>query len=375
MTGMQTAAEQKEVMVEVRGLTKSYGSVLALDTVDLVVNRGEFVTLLGPSGSGKTTLLNLVAGMVKPTAGTVIIDGQNVTASPPSQRRLGMVFQNYALMPHMNVFDNIAFPLRVRRVAKDEIRQRVHDALKLVRLPDIAARKPRELSGGQQQRVSLARCIVYNPALILLDEPLGALDKKLREQMQLEIRRIHSDLGMTMINVTHDQHEALTMSDRIVLMNHGRIEQQGGPEELYFRPKSVFAADFLGNANLIPATVEGTEQGAVRLATAFGPITAPRPSFELSAGQQVRVLIRPENMRLADDTGPVDGTFGTATGKLNEAIVLGSTVRHLVQVGDLEVMTEDQNRRGRPILRRGAPVTLCWDPEDALIILTDGPPS
>jgi ABC-type Fe3+/spermidine/putrescine transport system ATPase subunit len=202
-------------------------------------------------------------------------------------------FQNYALMPHMTVFENIAFPLRVRRLPASEISRKVAEVLELIRLPDVAKRKPVELSGGQQQRVSLARCIVYNPSLILLDEPLGALDRKLREQMQLEIKRIHGELGITMLNVTHDQDEALTMSDRIVLMNRGRIEQDSRPSELYFQPATVFAADFLGDANLLAGEV--VESGeSVRLKTGFGSIAASRPSFQVCTGDAVTVMVRPD---------------------------------------------------------------------------------
>ncbi|MBE2274854.1 MAG: ATP-binding cassette domain-containing protein, partial [Rhodobacteraceae bacterium] len=221
-----------EDMVRLDRITKRYGVFTALHETELAVRKGEFLTLLGPSGSGKTTLLNAIAGMAIPTSGKVWIDGRDMTVLPPEKRGIGMVFQSYALMPHMTVFDNIAYPLKVRKVAKDEIRRRVTEVLEMVRLPNLALRKPKELSGGQQQRVSIARCLVYNPSLILMDEPLGALDKKLREQMQLEIKRLHVELGITMIYVTHDQEEALNMSDRIMLMNGGRVEQLGSPHDL-----------------------------------------------------------------------------------------------------------------------------------------------
>ena len=248
-----------------RGVAKRYGPVVALNAVDLTVRKGEFLTLLGPSGSGKTTLLNVIAGTVAPTTGRLWIGGRDVTDLPSSERRLGMVFQNYALFPHMTIFENVAFPLRVRKLPWTEIKRRVAEALVLVRLPDVGARKPRELSGGQQQRIAIARCLVYNPDLILMDEPLGALDKKLRDQMQLEIKRLHSNLGVTVLYVTHDQEEALVMSDRICLMNAGRIEQLGDPHELYFQPKSVFAADFLGDSNILDAVREGDSGFSARM--------------------------------------------------------------------------------------------------------------
>lgn len=357
-------------MVELRQVSKQYGDVTALSTVDLNIEEGEFVTLLGPSGSGKTTLLNLIAGMIKPTAGKILIKGEDVTDRPPSERKLGMVFQNYALMPHMTIFENIAFPLRVRRLSKEEIEQRVHDVLKLVKLPNIADRKPKELSGGQQQRVSLARCIVYNPALILLDEPLGALDKKLREQMQLEIRRIHADLGITMLNVTHDQDEALTMSDRIVLMNEGRIEQIAPPEQLYFRPNTVFAADFIGTANLIEATVISMDERSVSVSTRFGNLNSSYPEQRPTAGAEVTLLIRPESVRFMDaDSGPQPGEQSLA-GTLSDSIVMGSVVKHHIELGESQqIILLEPNRQNRSVIPRGAPVNIGWSIEDSLTLI------
>jgi len=366
LTSTGTAARLTAPMVELRGVSKRYGGdAVALAEIDLAVAKGEFVTLLGPSGSGKTTLLNIIAGMAPPTSGRVLIDGRDATHLAPSQRGLGMVFQNYALMPHMTVFDNIAFPLKVRKLPRAEIEHRVHEVLKLIRLPDIAQRRPRELSGGQQQRVSLARCIVYNPSLILLDEPLGALDKKLREQMQLEIKRIHSELGITMLNVTHDQDEALTLSDRIVLMNGGRIEQQCAPEELYFRPRTMFAADFMGQANLFPATVTGIASTTVRLESAVAALEAALPEFALGAGQAVTVLVRPENVTMtqAQRTGP-----NCVAGLLRDSIVLGGVVKHYVTVGEREVIVQEPNQARRTMHLPGQPVFLSWDASDALVL-------
>lgn len=357
-------------MIELRQVSKRYGNVHALHPVDLAVRKGEFVTLLGPSGSGKTTLLNLIAGMVPPSTGRIFIDGHDVTTSPPSRRQLGMVFQNYALMPHMTVFENIAFPLRVRRLGKQEIERKVREVLELVRLPDLATRKPRELSGGQQQRVSLARCIVYNPALILLDEPLGALDKKLREQMQLELRRIHAELGITMLNVTHDQDEALTMSDRIVLMNSGRIEQQDAPEALYFRPATRFAADFIGTANLLACDVRSVTDDGVAVSTAFGDARATRPaSAAPAAGRTACLLIRPESIAMHPDGQPAPAGQQSVDGILEDTIILGSVIRHHVRVaGAVRMVVQEQNRRDRPALPRDAPVRLTWSDRDCLVL-------
>ena len=362
-------------MVELRQVSKRYGTIDALLAVDLVIRKGEFVTLLGPSGSGKTTLLNLIAGMVEPSAGRVFIDGRDATDCPPSQRGLGMVFQNYALMPHMTVFENIAFPLRMRRLPRAEIQRKVRDVLDLVRLPDIALRKPRELSGGQQQRVSLARCIVYNPTLILMDEPLGALDKKLREQMQLEIKRIHSKLGITMINVTHDQDEALTMSDRIVLMNQGRIEQESAPEELYFHPRTVFAADFIGDANLFTGRVVSGNGGAgdmVRADTGFGPVAAALPHFATAPNERITLLIRPENVRLVERLP--DERVNAAAGVVCDSIVLGGVVKHHVTLSDgSQIVVQESNHLRRSALTPGQTVHVSWSAVDCVAL--PGPPS
>jgi len=354
-------------MVELQQVSKRFGDVVALASVDLVVRRGEFVTLLGPSGSGKTTLLNLIAGMAQPSSGRILIDGRDATALPPSERGLGMVFQNYALMPHMTVFENIAFPLRVRKLSNDEIARKVADVLKLIRLPDIAQRKPRELSGGQQQRVALARCIVYNPSLILLDEPLGALDKKLREQMQLEIKRIHAELGITMLNVTHDQDEALTLSDRIVLMNGGRVEQQCEPEELYFKPCSVFAAGFIGDANLFEARVGAVNGATVELTSTSGAATSNLPSFPVKAGDAVMLLVRPENMRLVSD-GNVPAS-NVVEGTVRDSIVLGGAVKHHITLhSGVEVVMQESNHVGRTALKRAQPVRLAWSAQDSVVL-------
>jgi putative spermidine/putrescine transport system ATP-binding protein len=245
--------------LQTHGLSKRYGDVLALAPTDLRVESGEFLTLLGPSGSGKTTLLQMIAGLVAPTEGSLHIDGRDATRMPAGERGIGLVFQSYALFPHLTVAENVAYPLRMRRVPAKRIPGDVEQVLAMVQMQEYGARYPHELSGGQQQRVALARCFVYRPSVVLLDEPLGALDKKLREHMQLEIRRLHKELQATFVYVTHDQEEALTMSDRICLMNQARIEQLGTPLELYDRPVSRFAANFLGHSNILEGPVsDGT---------------------------------------------------------------------------------------------------------------------
>lgn len=344
-------------MVRLEQVSKSYGPVAALQSVDLSVEKGEFVTLLGPSGSGKTTLLNVIAGMVAATSGRVYIRDRDVTDIPPSQRDLGMVFQNYALMPHMTVFENIAFPLRVRRMGNAEIRRKVEAALKLVQLPDVGQRKPRELSGGQQQRISIARCLVYNPSLILMDEPLGALDRKLREQMQLEIKRLHGQLGITVLYVTHDQEEAMILSDRICLMNQARIEQVGRPEELYFRPATPFVATFLGESNLIDGTVAEAGPAAVLKGPGGCTIRAEAPA-PVAKGQKLRMLVRPEHLR------PLIGAetaCNEMTGTVSNVIFIGGITCYFVQLADGSVVTARRLTEGRePPAAIGSPIRLGW---------------
>ena len=359
-------------MVELQQVSKRYGDVVALAAVDLAVRKGEFVTLLGPSGSGKTTLLNLIAGMAQPTRGRILIDGRDATraAAERARPRHG-VPELRADAAHDGLRERRLPAARAQAVERGDRAARSPRCSSSIRLPDIAQRKPRELSGGQQQRVALARCIVYNPSLILMDEPLGALDKKLREQMQLEIKRIHAELGITMLYVTHDQEEALTMSDRIVLMNGGRIEQQCAPEELYFRPCSVFAAGFIGDANLFEAAVTAVNGTAVELSSASGPITSGRPSFPVKPGDAVTLLVRPENMRLLPD-GDVGGT-NVVEGTVRDSIVLGGAVKHHITLrSGAEVVMQESNHVGRTALRRAQPVRLGWSAQDSVVLPPEG---
>ncbi len=347
--------------VKLNGVEKRYGATTALAPTDLEVATGEFLTLLGPSGSGKTTLLNIIAGMTDPTRGEVWIDGRDVTDVPSSKRGLGMVFQSYALMPHMTVFENIAFPLQIRRLPREEIRRKVRDVLELVQLPHVADRKPKELSGGQQQRISLARCIVYDPSMILMDEPLGALDKKLREQMQIEIKRLQVKLGITMLYVTHDQEEAMTMSDRIILMNNGKAEQIGTPHELYFHPRTIFAADFIGQSNLLPATVAG--QG--RLSLAQGETVAVASELPARSGEAVTLLLRPESLRL----GPAGDNGNTLSAVLRSSMISGSVVRHYLELpGGQPLVAEEFSNRAHDLPRPGETVTVSWAAEQARVL-------
>nr|WP_100961532.1 ABC transporter ATP-binding protein [Bosea sp. FBZP-16] len=349
-------------MIEISGLRKDYGSVVALHDTELSVPTGEFLTLLGPSGSGKTTLLNLIAGMASPTRGRIVINGRDVTEVPAEKRGLGMVFQNYALMPHMTVSENIAFPLEIRKVPRAEIRRRVAEVLDLVRLPHVGDRKPKELSGGQQQRISIARCIVYKPDLILMDEPLGALDKKLREQMQLEIRRIHKELGITMLYVTHDQEEALNMSDRIMLMNAGRVEQIGTPDQLYFAPRTQFAADFIGASTLLDATVAETGEPAL-LRLSASESCRVRLHSAAPVGTVGKLLLRPEALRLVQN-GQVTAGHNVLHGHLDNTLVTGATSKHFVTLDNgatlaIQELTDPSTTRLEPGLR----MQVSWPPE------------
>lgn len=279
--------------LQVQGLYKAYGQTLALDRVDLHVAAGEFVTLLGPSGSGKSTLLQLICGLTPPSGGKLLIDGHDQTFAPPAQRDIGVVFQNYALFPHLSVGENVAFPLRIRRVDKAAMARRTEAALEMVGLHGYAARMPAELSGGQQQRVALARCLVYRPSLILMDESFSALDRNLRLVMQDEVRRIHRETGTSFVFVTHDQEEAMTMSDRICLMNQGRIEQFDTPRALYATPRTVFAANFIGASTILHGVVRADGM----LETAMGDIPLPH-ACSAPAGTKGVVVLRPENLAL-----------------------------------------------------------------------------
>jgi putative spermidine/putrescine transport system ATP-binding protein len=323
--------------LNISGLSKRYGDFVALAPTDLDVAQGEFLTLLGPSGSGKTTLLSLIAGLAQPDDGQIRINGADVTYGASYERDIGMVFQNYALFPHMTVAENIAFPLQMRKTNAKTLRDKVVQALEMVHLPHVAGRYPRELSGGQQQRIALARCMVYRPSIILMDEPLGALDKKLRDQMQLEIKRIHRELGTTIVYVTHDQEEAMTMSDRICLMNAGSIAQLGTPADLYFRPKSVFVADFLGESNLLDAVVTERDGDQVQISVQGGA-TGRAMAYDsvIGNGRSVKLMLRPQNIQVhdgaaADDVAADAVSGGTLSAKLTDIMVTGSMTKLYLQ--------------------------------------------
>ena len=347
-----------------QGIAKHYDAVRALAETDLEIESGEFVTLLGPSGSGKTTLLMIVAGLVEPDCGEVWIDGHPAGHMPPFRRDIGMVFQSYALFPHLSVFENIAFPLRMRRRAESEIADAVARALDTVRLPGLAQRLPRELSGGQQQRVALARALVYRPSIVLMDEPLGALDKKLREEMQLEIKELHTELGITVLYVTHDQEEALAMSDRICLMNHGSIAQIGTPTELYFAPRSVFAANFLGDSNIFAARVTDLGPPTILTLAAGEPVKASCADG-VAKDALIHLLVRPESLRLLGDG---DAATNPLCGQLDDVVMLGDVTRYFVRLADGTRVSAKRLTAAAPPPPKGSPVTLGWSAEDTVVL-------
>ena len=356
----------------VRGLRKSFGDATAVDGVDLEVRRGEFVTLLGPSGSGKTTTLRMVAGFMAPSGGSIEIDGSDMTRVPPYRRDVGMVFQNYALFPHMTAAQNIAFPLQMRRTARPEITRRVADALALVKLEKFGDRYPRQLSGGQQQRIALARAVVFEPQLLLMDEPLGALDRKLREALQLEILHVSRQLGATVLYVTHDQEEALVMSDRIAIFSAGRIEQLGSGEDLYDRPVSLFVADFIGESNILRGRYEGDDSGAGWVARGasrwrVGPAAAQRSA--LTTGAAAALVVRPERIRIVAGDAGVPGGANAVEATVADALYLGSDRKYGLTLSDGQrAAVREQRDEARRQWEIGDVVRLIWSIDDGVLV-------
>lgn len=351
--------------IRLLNLVKTFEEVRAVDDIFLDVLSGEFLTLLGPSGSGKTTTLNLIAGFEIPTSGQILLGDKDIAAKPPHKRNLGMVFQNYALFPHMKVFENVAFPLRSRNVDRKTIKGRVREVLSLVQLEGYEKRYPKQLSGGQQQRIAIARSLVYHPQALLMDEPLGALDKKLREHMQIEIKRIQKETGITVIYVTHDQEEALNMSDRIAVMNFGKIEQIGTSREIYERPENRFVADFIGDANLFQGrTMTCRSSGAtIDLAGGF-EVEALNP-LKKQSGTAVHVVVRPERVKLLNENTSADNCFD---GHIWEASYVGDMIRYIIEVEALKRITVKEHNRGQEIEAPGSKVRIGWNLKDALIV-------
>jgi len=355
--------------ISLQEVTKKFGPLTVIKNLNLDIAQGEFVSLLGPSGSGKTTLLMILAGFEQPSSGAVIVAGEHIEKLPPHRRNMGVVFQNYALFPHMNVYENIAFPLKMRHMAKAEIKTRVARALEMVQLALLADRKPSALSGGQQQRVALARALVFEPEVVLMDEPLGALDKNLREQMQFDIRALHRQLGLTIVFVTHDQGEALTMSDRIAVFNQGKIEQIGSPEAIYDRPKTRFVAEFIGETNFLEGEITSTQDNYLYFTSKGGlSLIADCPPIRLAElGQTAPAFsIRPERIILTD---PADCTSQSAN-------ILPAQIRDIVYHGDhLRLVVQAKSEtfiikgiRGQESLKIGSSVNLSFEASDMWLV-------
>jgi spermidine/putrescine transport system ATP-binding protein len=367
--GITAATEPETAVIRLEGVCKRFGDYVAVDEADFVIGEGEFFSMLGPSGCGKTTTLRMIAGFEQPTSGRILLHGEDVSRTPPHKRDVNTVFQNYALFPHMSVFDNVAFGLRNRKVGAAEVKRRVTDVLEVVRLPEFAQRRPNQLSGGQQQRIALARALVNMPKALLLDEPLGALDLKLRQVMQLELKRIQREVGITFIFVTHDQEEALTMSDRIAVMTHGRVDQIGTPEEIYHRPETAFVAGFIGTANLLPVTVRSRDGATVVVDSPLGgQFRVPAGAEVPPAGAEATLMVRPE--RLVPAWTPVDGTAGGSLDATVTSLVFqGPVVRCQVRTqngADLvaHLGPEDDPQR----LAIGSPVTMTWAFDGAYLV-------
>ncbi|MGH7070117.1 MAG: ABC transporter ATP-binding protein [Acetobacteraceae bacterium] len=369
MSGVGANGKSRQgVPLRLHRLEKAYDGTVVVRDLTLAVNAGEFLTLLGPSGSGKTTTLMMIAGFVPPSSGEIYIDDRPVSRLVPERRHLGMVFQSYALFPHMTVAENIGFPLRMRRSPRAEIRRKVATALEMVKLPGYEARMPRQLSGGQQQRVALARAIVFEPRVLLMDEPLGALDKKLREHMQAEIKRIQQHLEMTVIYVTHDQQEALTMSDQIAVMHNGRLQQIGSPSALYDEPANIFVADFIGESNFVGGTATAVgDDGMVEVRHASGRVFRATGNVAVRPGMRVVASIRPERLVLADgaDVGPDVNLW---TGRISEIIFLGDALRYRVAVGEVTLTVKTHDRANGTRGAVGDEIGVRWSPADTALL-------
>ena len=353
-----------------QGLTKRYGSFTAVADVSLRVERGEFLTLLGPSGSGKTTILMCIAGFVAPTAGAILLDGKDITPLPPERRDFGMVFQGYALFPHMTVAENVAFPLRVRKLSAADREAKVRAALDLVQLQGFAERLPRQLSGGQQQRVALARALVFDPALLLLDEPLSALDKKLRAELQEELKALHRRVGRTFVNVTHDQEEALSLSDRVAILNHGKLIQEGAPAHLYEQPRTRFVADFLGKSNFLQGEVrESVPGGFVIGAGATRIVQAVAENHRPAHGSRVLLSLRPEKITLMAEQDEADNVV---EGRIAAWSYLGAGFGLNVETSDFGLLRVALPTWRTPIAPRdGLAVRLGWSAAASVPVMED----
>ncbi|WP_376874383.1 ABC transporter ATP-binding protein [Albirhodobacter sp. R86504] len=360
-----TNAATNDGFVTFDRVQKSYdGETLVVKDLNLSIGKGEFLTMLGPSGSGKTTCLMMLAGFETATNGEIRLDGQPINQVPPHKRGIGMVFQNYALFPHMSVGENLAFPLEVRGIGKSEREEKIMRALDMVQMGDFVNRRPAQLSGGQQQRIALARALVFDPKLVLMDEPLGALDKQLREHMQFEIKHLHESLGITVVYVTHDQGEALTMSDRVAVFNDGRIQQLAPPDELYERPKNSFVAQFIGENNKLPGKVETLSGDRCTVRLASGELIDVTPVNVRSVGQETLVSIRPERIEFKPEMMPEGAHMISA--EVLEVVYMGDIFRTRMRVaGSDDFVMKSRNTIGQTKLTPGERLKIGWHPEDA----------
>ena len=366
MTAREVVSTDRDHVIVLDGVRKTFGSFVAVQGAHLGIARGEFFAMLGPSGCGKTTTLKMIAGFEQPTSGRVMLEGADVSRVPAYKRNVNTVFQQYALFPHMTVADNVAFGPRSRGVSRAESDAQVKAMLDVVRLVDFATRKPAQLSGGQQQRVALARALVNYPSALLLDEPLAALDLKLREAMQLELKRIQREVGITFVFVTHDQGEALTMSDRIAVMNEGVVEQVGTPEDVYHRPASLFVAGFIGSANVLPGIACDLDGDDVVVKLECGPIVRASAGRTPALGDPVSVMIRPERLQVAVAPG-VDGR--SLDGVIRELIFQGASARLQLELSDgTEIVTHVDPDDDLPFLRPGERLNVTWNPGAAYLL-------
>jgi len=353
--------------VSLQNVTKSYGSIVAVSDVTLTVEHGEFVALLGPSGCGKTTTLQMLAGFVEATSGDIFIDGKSMRGIPPHKRNIGVVFQSYALFPHLTVSQNVAFGLKMRRVAAPEIAERVDRALRLVQLAGLDQRYPRELSGGQQQRVALARALVIEPSVLLLDEPLSNLDANLREQMRFEIREIQKRIGITTVFVTHDQNEAMAAADRMVVMSRGKIRQVGTAEEIYEHPSDLFVATFIGQANTLRGSIAAVRGAEVDIVLEGNERVVARHGGNVRVGDVTTLTLRPEDLELAADVQP---GMNSIRGTVVRANYLGATINAGVRVGEATLIVNIP--RGRSVMKEGQSVVVCWQPSAGIVLAAGG---
>ncbi|MFE3837779.1 ABC transporter ATP-binding protein [Pseudogemmobacter sonorensis] len=359
------AEPRSDAFVVFDHVQKSYdGETLVVKDMNLAIGKGEFLTMLGPSGSGKTTCLMMLAGFETATHGEITLDGRPINQVPPHKRGIGMVFQNYALFPHMTIAENLSFPLEVRGMGKSEREAKIARALDMVQMGAYAARRPAQLSGGQQQRIALARALVFEPQLVLMDEPLGALDKQLREHMQFEIKHLHESLGITVVYVTHDQGEALTMSDRVAVFNDGRIQQLAPPDELYERPKNSFVAQFIGENNKLPGVIEEFDATSAKVRLSTGELIVATPVNIRAKGQKVLVSIRPE--RVEFKAGLVPEGVPMLDARVLEVIYMGDILRVRCHVaGTDDFVIKMRNTLGQTKLSAGEEIKVGWHPEDA----------